>query len=99
MSNALMILLMSMGSLLSEEARISQTRIVYDTSKAALRKDLVRPALSLPIRPSAVQKDAQVRSLGFFCRQELRLEKSLRIPIRLRLGSLEYVDRMEGKGQ
>ncbi len=39
-----------------------------------------------------------VNNLGFFCRQEVKLDKVLAIPIRFRLGSREYVDRMEGKG-
>jgi hypothetical protein len=48
--------------------------------------------------PSALLKeDAYVRGLGFFCRQEWKFEKTVRVPLRIRLGNLEYVDRMEGK--
>ena len=96
MTHSFLVLLMTLGSLLPGEGR-TQARSISDTAKAAPRREQVLPSLSLPFRPALVPKDAQVRSLGFFCRQELRLEKSLRIPLRVRLGSLEYVDRMEGK--
>ncbi len=39
-----------------------------------------------------------INNLGFFCRQELKLDKVLAVPVRFRLGSKEYVDWMEGKG-
>jgi len=37
-------------------------------------------------------------TLGYFCRKELALEKAVRFPVRVRLGSVAYTDQMEGKG-
>lgn len=38
-----------------------------------------------------------VKNLGFFCRQELKLEAVTKIPFRFRVGSVNYCDWMEGK--
>jgi hypothetical protein len=35
--------------------------------------------------------------LGFFCKQEIKLQKTAKIPFKFRLGSVEDCDRMEGK--
>lgn len=39
----------------------------------------------------------QVKDLAFFCRLEVRLEAATRIPVRFRLGDVQYVDHLEGK--
>ena len=36
-------------------------------------------------------------NLAFFCKQEIKLEKITRIPLKFRLGSVENCDRLEGK--
>ena len=37
--------------------------------------------------------------LGYFCKQEIKFEKSTRLPLRFRLGSIADCDRLEGKFQ
>ncbi|ULQ52228.1 hypothetical protein [Flavihumibacter fluvii] len=49
----------------------------------------------LPKRP--VDANYFTRHWGIFCEGEWRLEKKTGLPLRFRLGSLEYVDRLEGK--
>jgi len=41
--------------------------------------------------------DYYVQHLGFFCTKEYKFEKTTHIPLKLRLGSLEYCNYLEGK--
>ena len=36
-------------------------------------------------------------NLGFFCKQEIKLEKVIKVPFKFRLGSVQKCDAMEGK--
>ena len=48
-------------------------------------------------RSFSLQKDDYIKNLAFFCRQEWKLEKALKVAIRLRMGSLAECNRLEGK--
>ncbi len=44
-----------------------------------------------------ISSNFYTQNFGFFCKKELQLEKITKIPFKFRLGSVQQVDRMEGK--
>ena len=39
----------------------------------------------------------QAQELAFFCRWEVKMEKASKMPVKFRLGEVQYTERMEGK--
>ena len=45
----------------------------------------------------SISPNAAFCNVAFFCRQELKLEKAIKVPLRFRLGSLDQANYYEGK--
>ncbi|OQP67404.1 hypothetical protein A3860_03375 [Niastella vici] len=57
----------------------------------------IKPAFPRPATLTIIDNNLYTLQFGYFCKKELQFEKTTRIPLRLRLGSLEYVNKLEGK--
>lgn len=70
--------------------------LLFEAKKEMMRKPMyynVPAPQATPFKnPYRYQDD-----LGFFCKVELKWDKKLMHPFRFRLGSYDYVNRLEGK--
>lgn len=56
--------------------------------------NLKRQALA---SPSTFPQWYSVDQLPFFCKMEVKMEKAFKFPVKVRLGEVQYVEKMEGK--
>ena len=58
-----------------------------------------RPIAIAPFHPNLTLPGPAFYSthLGFFCQKELEIQKAIHLPVFFRLGSLDYVNKLEGK--
>lgn len=53
-------------------------------------------SLTAPFAPT-LSPNFYASNLGFFCQQEIKIEKAVKFPVKFRLGSVEACNHLEGK--
>jgi hypothetical protein len=84
----IIILLVSFNYCMAQDRIPFSDSLVFKTRLSPI--SLIKPIV-------VVRPDFMSISQGFMCKQEWKFEKKVGLPLRLRLGSLEYVNKMDGK--
>jgi hypothetical protein len=71
----------------------NQAQQKRDSSSILKAREIKSP----PEKITILSPDFYNNHLGIICKKEWKLEKKTAIPFRFRLGSLDYLNKMEGK--
>jgi hypothetical protein len=61
------------------------------------RETVISGQAAVTSQQSCINPDFYTQHFGLFCKKELQFNKTTSIPLHFRLGSLEYVNKLEGK--
>ena len=56
-----------------------------------------KPLKLQPFSPAPVMPDYYSNNLPFFCREELKIQHAIGMPVKLRVGTVQECDYLEGK--
>ena len=91
----------AMGAFAQDSVAVKHFPLLFTvTHKPTPATSWLLPAKSTVARPTPFLSPSFYASqLGFFCKQEIKFDKTTKIPFRFRLGSLQECDWLEGKGR
>ncbi len=84
-------------------AALGQNKFVYVNSKSIFGNIVPTQFSIAKIKVHTIATNMLVLpnyytcNFGFFCKQELKLQKAIKVPFVFRLGSVQVVDYLEGK--
>ena len=55
------------------------------------------PFSKFAVSPAILPANFSINEYGFFCKKELKFEAATKIPLKFRLGNVQYCDWLEGK--
>jgi len=69
----------------------------YTSRLLSPRHSSIAPIINAISPVKIISENYYANHLSFFCSKELQVEKTTKLPLKFRLGSVSYTDKMEGK--
>lgn len=78
-------------------AQMNSDSIHLDTTKLLPLSSFFQPRISISKYNNPTLPKYSVDQLPFFCKMEVKMEKKTKVPVKIRLGEVQYTEKMEGK--